>query len=243
MEHCIFQQLQKPIQAKDAKHTLGIQTPYFSRNRGRGTCNSTPRQGPVREPPSPNLRAGQPTTLSHRDHCARRKESYLDSCMDSGSSAMGEPGRPLKSQNQLWIPREIIQSLGPGHCSRDPENNSESGLFGSLSSPCQGQRRQDHKAHLPSTDPHRTVLKRQLHPQEVPATDGPGQASTPPPRKEGLNRAFAVTEPQGSAPPGGVITPALPPQPQATLSHLWLLSAAQLHQCLLPNHAASKLSR
>ena len=184
-----------------------------------------------------------PTTLSHRDHCARRKESYLDSCMDSGSSAMGEPGRPLKSQNQLWIPREIIQSLGPGHCSRDPENNSESGLFGSLSSPCQGQRRQDHKAHLPSTDPHRTVLKRQLHPQEVPATDGPGQASTPPPRKEGLNRAFAVTEPQGSAPPGGVITPALPPQPQATLSHLWLLSAAQLHQCLLPNHAASKLSR
>lgn len=123
--------------------------------------------------------------------------------MDSGSSAMGELERPLKSQNQLWIPREIIQSLGPRHCSHDPENNSESGLFGSLSSPCRGRRWQDHKAHLPSTRPHRTVLKRQLHPQEVPATDGPGQASTPPPKKEGLSRAFAVTEPQGSAPQEG----------------------------------------
>lgn len=79
--------------------------------------------------PSPDLRPGQPTALSHRDHRARRKESSLDSCVDSESSAMGELGRPLKSQNQLWIPRGITQSLGPGHCSRDPENNSESDLL------------------------------------------------------------------------------------------------------------------
>lgn len=53
----------------------------------------------------------------------------MDSCIYLESSAMREQGRPLKSQNQLRIPREITQTLGPSHCSRDPENNPESDLL------------------------------------------------------------------------------------------------------------------
>lgn len=160
---------------------------------------------------------------------------------------MGEPGRPLKSQNQLWIPRKIMQSLGPSHCSRDPENNSESGLLRSLSSPSRVQvvgPRGPSARHPPAQNCPETAAPPPAPPTGGPShwRAGPAQPSTPPLRGQGLSRAFAVTEPQGSAPLGGVITPALPPQPQATLSHLRLLSAARLHQCLLPNHAASKLS-